>query len=83
MGSHPRHRHRSPAELTQRRRDARKPDSYAIGYWAPSHDLAIFYADDGQTIPSPAIVIIGRIDDGGEIIAGAGNPFQLTIDRLD
>ena len=24
-----------------------------LGYWTPSHDLAIFYADD-QTIPAPA-----------------------------
>ena len=54
-----------------------------LGYWAPSHDLAIFYADDGQTIPSPGIEIIGRIDSGLDIIADAGSSFQLTIDRLD
>ena len=54
-----------------------------LGYWAPSHDLAIFYADDGQTIPSPGIVIIGRIDSGLEIIADAGGSFRLTIEPLD
>lgn len=54
-----------------------------LGYWAPSHDLAIFYADDGQTIPSPGIVIIGRIDSGLDVIAEAGGSFQLTIECLD
>ena len=54
-----------------------------LGYWAPSHDLAIFYANDGETIPSPGIVIIGRIDSGLDIIADAGGAFQLTIESLD
>ena len=54
-----------------------------LGYWAPSHDLAIFYRDDGQRIPSPGIVIIGRIDTGLDLIAQAGDSFQLTIEPLD
>jgi hypothetical protein len=54
-----------------------------LGYWAPSHDLAIFYADDRQRIPSPGIVIIGRIDTGLDLIAYAGDSFQLTIEPLD
>ena len=54
-----------------------------LGYWAPSHDLAIFYAHDGQTIPRPGIVIIGRVDSGLDVIADAGDSFQLTIERLD
>src|SRR4051794_22774949 len=32
-----------------------------IGYWSPSHDLAIYYKDDGESIPNPGIIIIGRI----------------------
>ena len=24
-----------------------------IGYWSPGHDLAIYYKDDGETIPDP------------------------------
>ena len=54
-----------------------------LGYWDPSHDLAIFYADDAQRIPSPGIVIIGRIDTGLDLIADAGDSFQLTIEPLD
>jgi hypothetical protein len=54
-----------------------------LGYWAPSHDLAIFYADDRQQIPSPGIVIIGRIDTDLDLIVDAGDSFQLSIEPLD
>jgi hypothetical protein len=59
--------------------------SYRVGdlaYWALSHDLAIFDADDHQTMPGSGIVIIGRIDSGLDAIADAGGSFQLTIKAL-
>jgi hypothetical protein len=37
-----------------------------IAYWSPSHDLAIYYHQDGETIPSPGIIPIAKIDDGVE-----------------
>jgi hypothetical protein len=54
-----------------------------VGYWPPSHDVAVFYADDGRRIPSPGIVIIGRVDTGLDLIADAGGSFQLIIEPLD
>ncbi|MFI0444257.1 cyclophilin-like fold protein [Actinomadura sp. 6N118] len=51
-----------------------------LGYWAPSNDVAIYYRDDGARIPSPGIVIIGRIDSGPDVIADAGGDFELTIE---
>jgi hypothetical protein len=54
-----------------------------LGYWSPGHELAIYYRDDGQRIPAPGIVIIGRIDSGLSAIATAGDTFQLRITRLD
>ncbi len=39
--------------------------TYEIGdvaYWSPGPDLAIYYHHDGQSIPAPGIVIIGKID---------------------
>jgi hypothetical protein len=36
---------------------ARWEFDYQVGelaYWPPSNDIAIYYADDGQAIPSPA-----------------------------
>ena len=54
-----------------------------LGYWSPSRDLAIFYHHDGQRIPNPGIVIIGRIDSGLDVIASAGGAFHLTIELMD
>jgi hypothetical protein len=54
-----------------------------LACWAPGNDLAIFYADDGQTIPQPGLVRLGTIDTGLEVIAAAGNEFPLTIQPLD
>ena len=54
-----------------------------LAYWAPGNDIAIFYADDGQTIPQPGLVHLGTIDTGLEVIAAAGNDFQMTIQPLN
>jgi hypothetical protein len=55
-----------------------------VAYWPPAHDIALFYADDGQrTIPSPGIVVLGTIDSGLNEIATAGDDFQMTIEPLD
>ena len=65
---------------------ARRELDYQVGelaYWAPSNEIAIFYADDGQTIPQPGLVRLGSIDGGLEVIAAAGNDFQLTIEPLE
>lgn len=35
-----------------------------IGYWSPGHDIAIYYRQDGDRIPSPGIINIGHIDSG-------------------
>jgi hypothetical protein len=51
-----------------------------LGYWSPSGDLAIFYADDGQTLPPPGLVRLGTVDTGLVAIAAAGNNSKLTIE---
>jgi hypothetical protein len=53
----------------------------ALAYWPPSNEIAIFYADDGQAIPQPGLVRLGTIDTGLEVIAAAGNDFELAIER--
>ncbi|WP_278265275.1 cyclophilin-like fold protein [Nocardia sp. AG03] len=39
-----------------------------LGYWAPSHDLALYYLEDGFRVPSPGIVMIGEIESGLDAI---------------
>ena len=53
-----------------------------ISYWAPSRDIAIFYAQDGQRIPNPGLVPLARIDNGLEAIAQAGDDFTITIELI-
>ena len=54
-----------------------------IGYWADSHDIIFFTADDGKLeIPEPGIVHLGTVTSGLEIIADAGDAFTITIDKL-
>ena len=50
-----------------------------LGYWPPSHDLAIYFHQDGFRIPPPGIVMIGEIESGVDAIAGAGDNAQVTI----
>ena len=47
------------------------PDKGGIYYWPPSHKLAIFYVDLGQTAPSPGLVRLGTVDSGPDAIAAA------------
>ncbi len=45
----------------------KRTHTYAVGeiaYWAPGPDVAVYYRDDGEEIPNPGIIVIGRIDSG-------------------
>jgi 4-carboxymuconolactone decarboxylase len=56
--------------------------TYEIGdvaYWSPGPDLAIYYHHDGQSIPAPGIVIIGKIDSGVEALNVAGS-VKVTVE---
>lgn len=46
---------------------AKEPRTYKydvgdIAYWSPSRDLAIYYKQDGEKIPSPGIIPLAKID---------------------
>jgi hypothetical protein len=76
-----------PGRLPRRLSEGGEPQfTYEVGdlgYWPPAHDVAIFYANDGETIPSPGIIPLGRITSGLDTIASAGDAFEMTIERLD
>jgi hypothetical protein len=35
-----------------------------IAYWSPGPDVAIYYQHDGEKIPNPGIIVIGKLDSG-------------------
>lgn len=44
-----------------------------IGYWSPGHDLAIYYMHDGETIPGPGIIIVGKIQSDIKVLSISGS----------
>jgi len=63
----------------------KRTHTYAVGeiaYWAPGPDVAIYYRDDGEEIPNPGIIVIGRIDSGVELLDVPGS-LRVTIEALD
>jgi hypothetical protein len=58
--------------------------TYQVGdviYWSPSDHLAIFYRHDGQSIPSPGIIVLARIDSGAESLNVQGE-VKVTIEAV-
>jgi hypothetical protein len=59
--------------------------TYEVGdviYWSPGPDVAIFYRHDGQSIPSPGVIVIGKIDSGVEEMNVPGS-VKVTIERVE
>lgn len=53
-----------------------RTSTYEVGqliYWSPGPDLAVFYRHDGQRIPAPGIIVIGKIDSGIEALNVPGS----------
>ncbi|MFI1212550.1 cyclophilin-like fold protein [Streptomyces sp. NPDC020802] len=60
--------------------------SYEIGhiaYWSPGPDIAVFYDHDGQSIPTPGIVILGEIDSGADAFKKYDGTVDVTIEAVD
>jgi hypothetical protein len=53
-----------------------------LGYWRPGGNFVIFYRHDGLTIPSPGIVLLGKIDSGAEIFDVSG-PVAVTVELIE
>src|SRR5438093_13459781 len=56
--------------------------TYEVGdviYWSPGPDVPIFYRHDGQPIPSPGIIVIGKIESGMEALNVPGS-IRATVE---
>jgi len=63
----------------------KRTHTYQIGdlaYWSPSHDVAVYYRQDGEKIPEPGIIVIGKIDSGVAALDVAGS-VKVTIELHD
>ena len=50
-----------------------------IAYWSPDQQFAIYYHQDGESIPSPGIILIAKIHAGAEAFNVRGS-VKVTID---
>ena len=53
-----------------------RTNAYEVGdiaYWSPAHDLAIYYHHDGESIPSPGVIPIAKINAGTEVFNVPGS----------
>ena len=73
---------RLPRAISQ---EGKRTHTYQIGdlaYWSPSHDVAVYYRENGEKIPEPGIIVIGKIDSGAEALNVAGS-VKITIELHD
>jgi hypothetical protein len=62
----------------------KRTHTYEVGqvaYWPPGPDMAVFYRHDGQEIPDPGIIVIGKIDSGVEGFNVAGS-LKVTVELI-
>jgi hypothetical protein len=65
--------------------EARRSHSFevgGIGYWSPCHDLAVFYRQDGEAIPTAGIIVVAKLDSGVEPFDVPGS-MKVRIDLLE
>ena len=64
--------------------DGARSHDYEVGqliYWSPGPDVAIFYRHDGQRIPAPGIIVIGKIEASVKALNVPGS-LTVTFERL-
>ena len=65
--------------------EGKRTHTYAIGdiaYWSPGPDVAIYYQQDGEKIPDPGIIAIGKIDSGVEALNVRGS-VKVTMELME
>jgi hypothetical protein len=68
-----------PKTLSEKGPRTKRFEVGEIAYWSPSHDLAIYYRQDGESIPPPGIIPIAKIDAGTEAFNLSGS-VKVTIE---
>ena len=62
--------------------DGPRKNRYEVGdiaYWSPDHQFAVYYHQDGESIPSPGIISIAKIDGGMKLFSVPGS-VKVTIE---
>lgn len=68
-----------PKALSTNEASKNRYDVGDIAYWSPNNQVAVYYRQDGESIPSPGIIPIAKIDAGTEAFNVPG-PVNVTIE---
>jgi hypothetical protein len=72
---------RIPKPLSERTQGSPTYETGDLGYWRPGGSFVIYYRHDGLTIPSPGIVLLGKLDSGAEVFDLPG-PVNVTVELI-
>jgi hypothetical protein len=64
--------------------EGKRTRTYEVGdivYWSPGPDVGIYYRHDGQAIPAPGIIVIGKIDSRVEALDVPGS-LRVTVELV-
>jgi hypothetical protein len=70
-----------PARLSERTSGSLTYAKGDLGYWRPGGNFVIYYRHDGLTIPSPGIVLLGKVDSSVEIFDVPG-AVEVTVELI-
>jgi hypothetical protein len=62
-----------PRAISDKGQRTRTYEIGQIAYWSPGPDVAIYYRQDGEEIPAPGIIVIGKIDSGIDAFDAPGS----------
>jgi hypothetical protein len=62
-----------PKALSESGRRKNRYEVGEIAYWSPDRQFAVYYGQDCETIPSPGIIPIAKIDAGTEVFNVPGS----------
>jgi hypothetical protein len=55
---------------------------HVVNSWPPGPDIAIFYRHDGERIPDPGIIVIGKV--GADVVAfDVPGPAKVRMELVD
>jgi hypothetical protein len=70
-----------PRPLSERTGGSPSYEAGDLGYWRPGGNFVIFYRHDGLTIPSPGIVLLGKVESSVAIFDVPGT-VTVTVERI-
>ena len=70
-----------PRAISEEGQRERRYEVGQIAYWPPGPDVAVYYRQDGESIPDPGIVVLGSID-GAEPLAFSGSA-DVTFEHAE